>query len=79
MSVKDVKTQKVVIDKKFRKNAFNELINCKEHGKYLDMLLEKAMVKIMGDPDNMNIDVESYEEIRSIADNLETLNFDPED
>jgi recombination protein RecA len=79
MSVKDTKTHKIVVDKKFRKNNFNELLNCKEHGKYVDMLLEKAMVRIMGDPENMNIDTESYEEVKAIADSLETLSFDPED
>ena len=43
------------------------------------MLLEKAMVRIMGDPENINIDTESYEEVKAVADSLETLNFDPED
>ena len=35
--------------------------------KSTDALLEEAMVKVMADPENVDIDTESYEEIRSLA------------
>ncbi len=46
------------------------MINDKEYGPYIDALLEKAMVKVMSDPDSINIDPESYEEIKSLAEEL---------
>ena len=49
----------------------------KEIGLYVEDLLEKAMVKIMGDPNTAMIDAESYEEVRAIADSI--VIFDPED
>ena len=71
MSVEDMSTGKKIIDKKFRKNNFDELLEDEEYSYYLDMILEKAMVKIMGDPDNIDIDPEAYEEIKAIAQELE--------
>jgi len=79
MSVVNTLSEKTIIDKKFRKKDFDELWNDEEIVPFLNMILEKAMVRIMGDPNTMNIDTESYEEIRAIADNLEEINFDPED
>ena len=50
-----------------------------EYSSFCDDLLEKAMIKIMNDDASISIDHESYEEVRSIAMELETEVFDPED
>ena len=79
LTISDAFSGKRISEKKFRKKEFDQIIKDPEYGKYVDALMEKAMVRIMGDPNSMNIDAESYEEVRAIADNLEGLHFDPED
>jgi len=76
LSVTDTRTGEVIIEKKFRKSNFNELINDKEYEPYIDALLEKAMVKVMGDPESIDIDTESYEEIKSLAAELDESLFE---
>ena len=64
-TVTDTKTGEAVIEKKFHKPKFNEIMSNPEYSAYIDNLLEKAMVKKFNeDPD---VDIESYEEVRSIA------------
>ena len=64
-TVTDVKTGEVEIEKKFHKPKFDEIMKNSEYSKYIDNLLEVVMVKKFNeDPD---IDIESYEEVRSIA------------
>jgi len=77
--VKKADTGEIIDEKKFRKKEFDQIIKDPKYSKYIDALMEKAMVRIMGDPNSASIDAESYEEIRSVADNLATLDFDPED
>ena len=43
----------------------------KEYEKYIDWLIEKAMVKIMANPDNIDIDPESYEDMKSLANEMD--------
>ena len=71
LSVIDVKTEEKIIEKKFRKKEFNEIMTNKEYQKYIDCLLEKAMVKIMSNSDNIDIDPESYEDIKSLANEMD--------
>ena len=65
-SVADAKTGEVIIEKKFHKPKFNEIMTNPEYSRYIDLLLEKAMVKNFN-LDDAEIDVESYEEVRSIS------------
>lgn len=63
-----------LFEKKFHKADFNELLENKEYKKWLDDLIEKAMVKIAVKSEDIEIDPESYEDVRSIANLLgETL------
>jgi recombination protein RecA len=63
-SVTDVKTGEVIVEKKFHKPKFDEIMMNPEYKKYINDLLEISMVKVFGeDPD---IDPESFEEIRSL-------------
>ena len=75
--VVDSATGEIICDKKFRKKEFDQVISHSEYGPYVEDLLEKTMIKIMGDPSTAVIDTESYEEVRSIAESIEL--FDPED
>ena len=65
-TVTDTVTGEVLVEKKFHKPAFNEVMNNPEYSGYIDSLLEVVMVKKMSNED-YDIDPESYEEIRSIA------------
>ena len=62
-------TGEVIVDKKFYKADFNEIIDHPEFGQYVDMLLERAMIRKneLEDPD---IDPESYVEIREVANHV---------
>ena len=69
----------VIAEKKFYKAEFNEVLNDPEYSPYCDKLLEAAMIKVMASEEFVNIDHESYEEVRSIAMDLESNIVSPED
>ena len=67
LSVADVNTGEVILEKKFHKSGFNEIMEDGEYSSYIDCLLERAMIKKFNQ-EAPDIDVESYEEIRSLSD-----------
>ena len=62
----NTETGEILVEKKFHKPKFNEIMNNPEYKSYVDGLLERAMIKKMNNTE-FDIDAESYEEIRSIA------------
>ena len=78
LTVSDEKTGEVYVEKKFYKSEFNEIMSNPEYSDYCDFLLERAMIKVMRSDEHMSIDPESYEEVRSIAMDLESEILDPE-
>jgi recombination protein RecA len=70
-TVTDVKTGEIVAEKKFRKTEFNEILTNPEYSDFLDDLIEKAMVKILNTDAGIDIDPESYEEMKALADELD--------
>jgi len=56
----------VIIEKKFYKSDFNEIISDKEYGPWIDKLLEKVMIR-KNSTDDPDIDHESYVEVQEIA------------
>ena len=69
--VKDAKTGKNVIEKKFYKADFNDVWKDPEYAHYVDLVFNTAYAEIMGTLDAATIDTESYEEVRSVALDLE--------
>lgn len=67
VSTKD--TGDVIVDKKFYKADFDEIINHPEYGQYVDMLLEKAMIR-KNEVDDPDIDPESYTDIQAVAEHV---------
>ena len=65
--VHNQKTGEVLVEKKFYKADFGDVWNSLEHSKYIDDLLEATMIRKMSSNESVDIDPESYEEIRSIA------------
>jgi len=71
LSVVDRLTGELVVEKKFRKVEFNEILADPEYKDYLDDLIEAAMVKILSSDEGIDINPESYEEIKALADHLD--------
>lgn len=65
--VKD-STGKTILEKKFHKKEFNELLGNDEYRPWILGLLEKVMVRTSIKADEIEIDAESYEDIRSLTD-----------
>ena len=65
--VHNQKTGEVLAEKKFYKADFGELWSDPEYSGFIDDLLEATMVRKMSDSESVDIDPESYEEIRSIS------------
>lgn len=59
-----------ILEKKFYKKEFNDLLENKEYSPWVLGLLEKVMVRTSVQADEIEIDAESYEEIRSLTDYL---------
>ena len=68
-SVTDVSTGEVLVEKKFHKPKFNEIMSDPQYITYVDDLLEKAMVKKFSS-DDLDIDTDSYVEIEAIANEM---------
>ena len=66
ISVSTLDTGEVIVDKKFYKADFDQIIKHPEFGQYVDMLLEKAMIR-KNEADDPDIDPESYSEIQEVA------------
>ena len=68
-SVTNIDTGEVVAEKKFYKSQFNEIVADPDYSQYVDILLEKAMVrKLSQEPD---IDVESLSEVEAAVMEME--------
>jgi len=66
-SVVNVGTGESIIEKKFHKPKFDEIMKNREYSLYIDDLIEKVMTKKLNKEDP-EIDIESYEEIKSLSD-----------
>jgi recombination protein RecA len=78
LTVVDDDSKKKLFEKKFYKGDFEEVMNDPEYGPYIDQLLHKAMIRESVTAQNIEIDVESYEEVRSVAMELDEELLDPE-
>lgn len=68
----------VLVDKKFYKAEFDKIIEDPEYSDYIEDLLEAAMSKKRS-TEAADVDPESYEEVRSIAMEVEGSDVSPED
>ena len=58
-----------IIEKKFYKADFHEIVSHPEYGQYVDMLLEKAMIR-KNESEDPDIDTESYTDIKAVHDHI---------
>lgn len=71
--VTDEATGEVIVDKKFYKANFNEVRHDPEFAGYIDPIVADAFSKRLVSSEHVDIDAESYEEIRSLADDVMDL------
>jgi len=65
-----------ILTRKFYKNDFGDVMKDPEASRWIEGLLEKAMVKTQIQADDIDIDSESYEEVKSLADQLTESGYD---
>ena len=65
------KTGEVLVEKKFYKSDFEDVLSNPDYKDYLEDLIEQSFVKRSAKAEDLDIDSESYEEVRAIADELE--------
>jgi recombination protein RecA len=71
LSVIDIETGELIVDKKFRKSEFDEILNDEMYSHYLEDALEAAMVKRFNcDPD---VDLESLSEVEALVIEMEDM------
>ena len=78
LTVMNEQTGEVIVDKKFYKAEFDKIVADPEYSDYIDDLLEAAMSKKKS-TESADIDPESYEEVRSIAMEVDVSDISPED
>ena len=71
LTVVDVTTGEQLVEKKFYKADFGEVWSDSDYSGYVDDLLERAMVRIIN-TEEADIDLDSYEEVRAVAMDLES-------
>jgi len=72
LTVSDAKTGEVFVEKKFYKADFDQILASKEYQAFLEDLIEASLVK-KSNASAMDIDVESYEEVRAVSDDLQDV------
>ena len=78
LTVVDTQTGEALIEKKFYKADFGNVWKNPQYATYIDDMLELAMVSKMSNDDDASVDVESYEEVRSVALQVGDDTIDPE-
>lgn len=78
LTVMNEETGEVIVDKKFYKAEFDKIVEDPEYSDYIDDLLEAAMSKKRS-TEPADIDPESYEEVRSVAMEVDVSDVSPED
>ena len=67
-----------IIEKKFHKADFGEMWRDAQYKSWIDGLLEKALIRTSVNTADLDIDPESYEEMRALRDQLVGADIDPE-
>lgn len=67
-----------IIEKKFHKADFGEMWKDPQYKPWIDGLLEKALIRTSVNVSDLDIDPESYEEMRALKDQMVGADIDPE-
>ena len=66
---------KKLVEKKFYKTEFGEVSNDPEYSDYINAVFNAAFADVMGKTQSVDLDTESYEEVRQIALDIEDEDF----
>ena len=66
----------MIIEKKFYKAEFGQIMKDPQYKEYIDMLIDTVLVKKSVSTEDIDIDPESYEEVKAIAERLTDLDTD---
>jgi RecA/RadA recombinase len=69
-------SKEVIVDKKFYKSGFGDVMQDPETGPWVSAMLEKSLVKSSVTAADVDIDPESYEDVRALADQLTDASLD---
>ena len=78
VTVSHAKTGEIYKEKKFHKSDFHEIMDDEFFGSLIEEMLEKVLVQKTQSENDVDLDPESYEEIRSIALQMEDEIVNPE-
>tara|TARA_B100001123_G_C15342846_1_gene1035748 strand:+ start:6367 stop:7563 length:1197 start_codon:yes stop_codon:yes gene_type:complete len=78
ITVSNAETGEVKLEKKFHKADFQEIIDDNVFGPYVDAMLGKVFIRSSESPADVELDVNSYEEVRSISIDMKDELIDPE-
>jgi len=67
-----------IIEKKFHKTDFGDMWKDPQYKPWIDGLLEKALIRTSVNASDLDIDPESYEEMRALKDQMVGADIDPE-
>lgn len=67
-----------IVEKKFYKADFGDLWKDPQYKPWIDGLLEKALIRTAVSANDLDIDPESYEEMRALRDQMVGVDIDPE-
>jgi recombination protein RecA len=76
-TVTNIETGEVIVEKKFHKPKFNEIMSNPEYKDYIDDLVEVVMIKKFI-PESMSVDTDSYIEVESLTNSIGEDFIDPE-
>jgi recombination protein RecA len=79
ITVSDANTGEVIKEKKFYKADFVDIMSDEYFGPKVDDLLERVFVRSSDSENKMDIDVESYEEVRAVSIDMQEDMVNPED
>ena len=71
LTVASRETGEVITEKKFYKADFGDVWNDHEYGQYVNAIFNAAHADIMGSQEAIDVNDESYEEVRQIAMSIE--------
>lgn len=67
LTICDASTGDIVDEKKFYKTEFNEVWESQQYKPYIDKIFEAAYTNLMGSSSAVDINPESYEEVRAVS------------
>ena len=65
MSVSNTKTGEVLVEKKFTKSSMEDLLKSEEFLPHIETMLSQTLIKNFSG--NLDVDANSYEEVRAVA------------